>query len=323
MRKALVLSVILPKIVIVYYHKKIELGRLLKGARCEICTSKGRNMDTNVIARSVTAAAQKKPEVDVSIKQKSTVRTPLDSFKLIARIANSRRLSDGEKGALINNVSTIDKYASGSLRNQLLDNVSGLTIFMERFAAAKYDAQPIKKAVAEYAAVRRAPAKSAQGSADNLRAASEQLAKELTGKSIETVRKEVPHQEVKAVFNANVNADLKQFRTELETPVPRVFEEVADVVETVTPLPLPGSGSAEEVAEFIPQLQQQEAVAFEAVPLPGSGEVELPDLVLPGSSDVVQEEVALEEVELPAIELPGGGEYEEPAVEPVKVDEIV
>ena len=280
-------------------------------------------MDTNVIARSVTATAQKKPEVDVSIKQKSTVRTPLDSFKLIARIANSRRLSDGEKGSLINNVSTIDKYATGSLRNQLLDNVSGLTIFMERFSAAKYDAQPIKKAVAEYAAVRKAPAKPAQGSADKLRAASEQLAQNLARKSVKAVRQEVPHEEVRAVFNTNVNAELKQFKTELDAPAPRGFEEVADVVETVTPLPLPGSGSAEEVAEFIPPAPVEEVVTFEAVPLPGSGEVALPDLVLPGSGEPAQEEVALEEVELPALELPGSGEHEEPAVEPVKVDEIV
>jgi hypothetical protein len=275
-------------------------------------------------------------------KQNQATVLPSDSFKVVAKIANSNRLSETEKSGLISNVALIDKYAKGSLRTKLLNSVTATTLYLEKSASPKpATTSNVNAAVQQFKQVQQAaPApsqnvESLQRQVENVERRVENLPKQTRNVELTQVNQQIPTQDVEAVFAQPVenvaqgsNVNVRQVPTLAEarqsaaanSPSPASFEVQDNVVlssnaqitqELYLPgggesvdIPLPGSGGRNV---DIPVLGSGE---FEEIPLPGQS----------GGGADIQAEVAarvarLDALDIPELPLPGGVNVSEVAAQ--------
>lgn len=274
---------------------------------------------------------------------------PSDSFKVVAKIANSSRLSETEKSGLISNVALIDKYAKGSLRSKMLNSVAATTLFLERFGnskpAPKVDlnqaAQQFKQAQQISPAASRNKAE-LQTQVTSVQKRVEALPKQTANVSLPEINQRIPQADVQAVFAQPVESVARQSNVEVKA-IPTLAEarqsaqantslEVRDDValspnaQAVQALTIPGSGdSAENVA--LPGSGASEV----AVPLPGGGgsDIDIPvlgsgdfeEVALPGGgsadieADIAARIALLEDRGIPDLPLPGGASVSEVAAQ--------
>jgi hypothetical protein len=140
-------------------------------------------------------------------KQNQATVLPSDSFKVVAKIANSNRLSETEKSGLISNVALIDKYAKGSLRTKLLNSVTATTLYLEKSASPKpATTSNVNAAVQQFKQVQQAaPApsqnvESLQRQVENVERRVENLPKQTRNVELTQVNQQIPTQDVEAVF---------------------------------------------------------------------------------------------------------------------------
>lgn len=267
---------------------------------------------TEIQARSYISVAQENQSTGPKQTKEQTV-LPQDSFKVVAKIANSTRLSDGEKSGLISHVALIDKYAQGSLRSRMLNSVSATTLFLERQGSVK--SKPSQSSVAQAVAqVKQTtqvspPAETKPAAkvrqAEELQKSVEQLPVRFAQTTQTEVNKAIPQAEVAAIQAQPIqqvaqNTDVK---VQEVRPLPAQPLEVKDNVQisesarVAQDFDLPGAGGSE--VEF-------------KVPGSGGGDVEI---AVPGSGESA-------EVPLPGagggedivIQTLGSGEYEEVAL---------
>lgn len=278
-----------------------------------------------------------------SSENKQQTVLPSDSFKIVAKIANSSGLSETEKSGLISNVALIDKYAKGSLRTKLLNNVTATTIYLERTGRVKSSAsQDVGQAIQQLKQTQQtAPAVSnsvniQQKQVENVQRRVENFAQRSANVSVSQINNQVSREAVQAVYERPIQA-VAQSSTVNVRQVPTLAEarqsaqqnlEVTDSVnlsptaQVAQDLALPGAASSEDIP--LPGSSSGEV----DIPLPGSGSnVEIPvlgsgsyeEVALPGGgdieADVAARIAALEERGVPELPLPGGVDVAEVAAQ--------
>lgn len=285
-----------------------------------------------------------------SSENKQQTVLPSDSFKIVAKIANSSGLSETEKSGLISNVALIDKYAKGSLRTKLLNNVTATTIYLERTGRVKSSAsQDVGQAIQQFKQTQQtAPAVSnsvniQQKQVENVQRRVETFAQRSANVSVSQINNQVSNEAVQAVYERPIQA-VAQSSTVNIRQVPTLAEarqsaqqnlEVTDSVnlsqtaQVAQDLALPGSASNEDIP--LPGSSAGEV----DIPLPGSGSnVEIPvlgsgsyeEVALPGGGSDIEADVAariaaLEERGVPELPLPGGVDVAEVAAQIVALPE--
>lgn len=287
-------------------------------------------MTNNITAGSFVSVTK----TNQSSENKQQTVLPSDSFKIVAKIANSSGLSETEKSGLISNVALIDKYAKGSLRTKLLNNVTATTIYLERTGRVTSSAsQDVGQAIQQLKQTQQtAPAVSnsvniQQKQVENVQRRVENFAQRSANVSLSQINNQVSSEAVQAVYERPIQA-VAQSSTVNVRQLPTLAEarqsaqqnlEVTDSVnlsptaQVAQDLALPGSASSEDIP--LPGSSSGEV----DIPLPGSGSnVEIPvlgsgsyeEVALPGGgdieADVAARIAALEERGVPELPLPGG-----------------
>tara|TARA_R110000868_G_scaffold190862_1_gene434756 strand:+ start:57985 stop:59010 length:1026 start_codon:yes stop_codon:yes gene_type:complete len=305
----------------------------------------GAKMTVNITAKNYVSVAQAQ---DKAVQQKSTEQVAIaqDSFKIIAKISSSTRLSGTEKSGLINNVALVEKYAKGNLRSRMLNDITATTIFLERYGkSSKVSATPdISAAIQQFkqktqisAPAETQPAK-VQQQVEQVVKSVESLPKQYANTPMTQVRQKVSPAEVKAVLEQPIaqvaqkaKVEVKEVRQLGSGPAIEQFnvkDEVAisQNAKTVQEITMPGSGG--EAVEFAVLGSGK----YEEVTLPGGGSDEeyiqadiaarvatleergIPEIAMPGSIDASAVAEQILQSPSQAIEsigeliLPGGGE---------------
>ena len=287
-------------------------------------------MTNDINAGSFVSVAQTKQTPE---NNKGSTVLPNDSFKIVAKIANSNRLSEVEKSGLISNVALIDKYAKGNLRTKMLNSVSATTLFLERFGGRQTSKNvDVAQATQQYKQTQQVspPASSnraeLQRQIQNVQKRVEALPQQNQQVSLAEVQRSIPKQDVQAVFSQSVASVAKQSGVQVQQ-LPTLAEsrqsaqanlEVSDQVnisanaKAVQDLALPGSGGGEEIpppgAAPAVDIPLPGAGAAADIPVLGSGDFE--EVALPGGSniesDIAARIAALEDRGVPELPLPGG-----------------
>ncbi|MFT7433380.1 MAG: hypothetical protein ACI9TY_001012 [Alphaproteobacteria bacterium] len=269
-------------------------------------------MTENITTNSYVSVAAASKDAQPSKKQQALV-IPQDSFKIIAKISSSKRLSETEKSGLISNVALVEKYATGNLRSRLLNDITATTIFLERHGKSKAvqtpqnidsGVQKFKQKIQIAAPVAVEPAKAQQQVAQVVKAV-ETLPQQFNT-SLNEVKQKVSQADVQAVFDrpiadvarkANVEVkEIKQLGGGEAIEQFHIKDEVAisagaQIAQQVT---MPGSESSES-AEFA-VLGSGE---FEEIALPGGGDGSI-------EADIAARVATLESRGIEELPLPGG-----------------
>lgn len=297
-------------------------------------------MTNNITAGSFVSVKQNSQSSET--KQETVL--PSDSFKVVAKIANSNGLSETEKSGLISNVALIDKYAKGSLRTKLLNNVTATTIYLERTGRSKpTQSQDVGQALQQLKQTQQAsPAVSnspniRETQIKNVQRRVESFAQRTANASVSEINKQVSQEAVQNVYNQPIQSVAQSPGLNVRQ-VPTLAEarqsaqqniEVTDSVnlsptaQVAQDLALPGAGGNEGVP--LPGSNASEV----DIPLPGSGsDVEIPvlgsgsyeEVALPGGGSDIEADVAariaaLEERGVPELPLPGGVNVSEVAAQ--------